>query len=104
MSKWKSDLGKAATYKALIEVFFNAGKVDYADAVCDLFKDTSATSKHYHNIGNVIINIHPRAVSGDLGVVSTTPTTASHAQTASATTNTTAAHIGMFLVCTCTCI
>ena len=102
MGKWKSGLGKAATYRALIEVFFSAGKVDYADAICDLFKDTSATSKHYH-IGNVI-NIHPRAVSGDLGVVSTTPTTASHAQTASATTNTTAGHIGMFLVCTCTCI
>ena len=46
LSKWKSGLGKAATYKALIEVFFNAGKVDYADAVCDLFKDTSATSKY----------------------------------------------------------
>ena len=43
------------------------------------------------------------AVSGDLGVASTTPTTVSHAQTASAPTTTTAAHIGMSLVCTCTC-
>ena len=37
-------------------------------------------------------------MSGDLGVGSTVPTTASHAHTASATT---AAHIGMFPLCTC---
>ena len=42
-------------------------------------------------------------MSGDLGVGSTMPTTASHAHTASATTSTTAGHIGMFPVCTCTC-
>ena len=46
MNQWKSGLGKAATYRALIEVFFNAGKVDYADAVCDLFnRDPSVTGK-----------------------------------------------------------
>ena len=42
----KSGLGNAATYRALIEVFFNAGKVDYADAMCiNLFKDPNVTSK-----------------------------------------------------------
>lgn len=45
LRQWKSGLGKAATYRALIEVFFNSGKVDYADAVCDLFKDPNVTSK-----------------------------------------------------------
>ena len=34
---WKSGLGSKATYKALINVFVNAGKQDYADVVCDLF-------------------------------------------------------------------
>ena len=45
LSKWKSRLGSSATYRALIEVFFNAGKVDYADAVCYLFNDPGASSK-----------------------------------------------------------
>jgi pentatricopeptide repeat protein len=40
---WKSRLGSGATYRALIEVFFKAGRLDYADAVCDLLKDSSDT-------------------------------------------------------------
>jgi pentatricopeptide repeat protein len=42
---WKSRLGSGATYRALIEVFFKAGRLDYADAVCDLLmiKDTIDT-------------------------------------------------------------
>lgn len=47
MSKWKDNLGKEATYRALIEVFFKAGKVNYADAVCDLFKDPSKYTCSY---------------------------------------------------------
>ena len=38
---WKSRLGSGATYRALIEVFFKAGRLDYADAVCSLLKDSS---------------------------------------------------------------
>lgn len=45
LSKWKSKLGKAATYRALIEVFFKAGEVNSADAVCYLFKDLNISSK-----------------------------------------------------------
>ena len=40
---WKSRLGNGATYRALIEVFFKAGRLDYADAVCSLLKDSSDT-------------------------------------------------------------
>ena len=43
---WKSRLGSGATYRALIEVFFKAGKLDYADAVCSLLtllKDSGDT-------------------------------------------------------------
>jgi pentatricopeptide repeat protein len=40
---WKSRLGSGATYRALVEVFFKAGRLDYADAVCDLLKDSSDT-------------------------------------------------------------
>ena len=45
LSKWKSRLGSAATYRALVEVFIKAGKADYADAVCYLFKDADVGSK-----------------------------------------------------------
>jgi pentatricopeptide repeat protein len=38
---WKSRLGSGATYRALIEVFFKAGRLDCADVVCGLFKDRS---------------------------------------------------------------
>ena len=38
LKKWKTRLGSAATYRALIEVFCNAGKIGYADGVCDLLK------------------------------------------------------------------
>ena len=40
---WKSRLGSGATYRALIGVFFKAGRLDYADAVCSLLKDSSDT-------------------------------------------------------------
>ena len=38
---WKSRLSSGATYRGLIEVFFKAGRLDYADAVCSLLKDSS---------------------------------------------------------------
>ena len=40
---WKSRLGSGATYRALIEVFFKAGRLEYADAVCSLLKDSIDT-------------------------------------------------------------
>ena len=40
---WKSRLGSRATYRALTEVFFKAGRLDYADAVCSLLKDNGDT-------------------------------------------------------------
>ena len=39
LTRWKSGPGKAGTYRALIEVFYKAGKLDYADVVCDLLKE-----------------------------------------------------------------
>ena len=50
---WKSRLGSGATYRALIEVFFKAGRLDYADAVCSLLKDSSDAK------GNQIILFNP---------------------------------------------
>ena len=42
MRTWKSRIGYLATYKASIEVFIKAGKVAYADFMCDfLFRDTA---------------------------------------------------------------
>ena len=43
LGTWKSRLGSEATYRALIEVFFKAGRLDYADTVCGLFKDVIST-------------------------------------------------------------
>ena len=40
---WKSRLDSGATYRALIETFFEADRLDYADAVCSLLKDSSDT-------------------------------------------------------------
>ena len=54
LSRWKSGLGKAATYRALIQIFLQAGKVDYAEFVCDLFKDN--TGKYY--VLNINMQIH----------------------------------------------
>ena len=45
LEKWKSRLGKEATYRALIEVFYEAGEITLADLVCDLFKIDEAGSK-----------------------------------------------------------
>ena len=47
---WKSRLGSGATYRALIEVFFKAGRLDYADAVCSLLKDSSDARGKINNI------------------------------------------------------
>ena len=47
---WKSRLGSGATYRALIEVFFKAGRLDCADAVCDLLKGSSDTRGRYLTI------------------------------------------------------
>ena len=46
---WKSRLGSGATYRALIEVFFKAGRLDYAELVCGLFMDDGASGT-YHNM------------------------------------------------------
>ena len=51
LNKWKSGLGRAATYRALIQIFFQAGKVDYAEFVCDLLKDD--TGKYYIYVFNI---------------------------------------------------
>ena len=41
---WKSRLGGRATYRALIDVFFKAGRLDCADAVCGvLLEDINST-------------------------------------------------------------
>ena len=45
LDTWKSRLGREATYRALIEVFVKAGRLDYADAVCDILKDVSASTR-----------------------------------------------------------
>ena len=45
LSIWKSRLGSAATYKALIEVFMKAGRRDYAEIVCSLLKDIGTSGK-----------------------------------------------------------
>lgn len=45
--KWKSGLGSKATYRALIEVFFQAGELTYAEFVCDLLRDTKQKGKFY---------------------------------------------------------
>ena len=47
---WKSRLGSGATYRALVEVFFKAGRLDYADAVCFLLKDSSDARGKTNNI------------------------------------------------------
>ena len=49
MGVWKSRLGSRATYRALIEVFFKAGRLDYAEFVSGLFKDNGASGM-YHNM------------------------------------------------------
>ena len=39
MSKWKSGLGSAATYRALMEVFVKAGRMDCAKNVVEILKE-----------------------------------------------------------------
>ena len=56
---WKSRLGREATYRALIEVFFRAGRLDYADAVCDILKEISESTrgikdKHLYHAHRVV--------------------------------------------------
>ena len=45
LNLWKSRLGGAATYKALIEVFVKAGRLDYAEFVCGLLKGIGTSGK-----------------------------------------------------------
>ena len=45
LSIWKCRLGNRATYKALIEVFMKAGRLDYADFVRGILKDISGNGK-----------------------------------------------------------
>ena len=39
MSKWKSGLGSAATYRALMEVFVKAGRMVLAENVAEILKE-----------------------------------------------------------------
>ena len=39
MNKWKSRLGSAATYRALMEVFVKAGRMDLAESVVQILKE-----------------------------------------------------------------
>ena len=50
LSRWKARLGKGATYRALIKMFFKAGRVHLADFVCELLGDIGCTS------GMLIVN------------------------------------------------
>ena len=43
LSMWKNRLGSGATYRALIEAFHNAGRVDLAKFVCELIGDIGDT-------------------------------------------------------------
>ena len=45
LSIWKSRLGSLATYRALIEVFYEANELTYADYVCQLLEGTGAGGK-----------------------------------------------------------
>ena len=44
MSKWKAGLGSKATYKALMKIFVDAGRVDCAQIVVDILKEGAETS------------------------------------------------------------
>ena len=43
LSVWKNRRGSGATYRALIEVFHSAGRVDLANFVCELIGDIGNT-------------------------------------------------------------
>ena len=45
LTMWKTSLGERATYRALIEVFVNAGYPAYADNVCSLFKTVEPSTE-----------------------------------------------------------
>ena len=44
LGTWKSRLGSGATYRALIEVFFKAGRLDYAEFVSRLLMDVKSSA------------------------------------------------------------
>ena len=44
LNKWKSGLGSAATYRALMEVFVRAGRMDCAKTIVEILKDESPPS------------------------------------------------------------
>ena len=54
--KWKSGLGRKATYRALVEVFFQAGELTYAYEVCSLLSDTEQMGE----FSKIITCIHVR--------------------------------------------
>ena len=39
MSEWKSGLGSAATYRALLEVFIKVGRTKLAESVVEILKE-----------------------------------------------------------------
>ena len=39
MTKWKSGLGSAATYRVLMEVFIKAGRMVLAESVVEILKE-----------------------------------------------------------------
>ena len=39
LNKWKSGLGSKATYRALMEVFVKAGRIDLAESIVKILKE-----------------------------------------------------------------
>ena len=39
LNKWESGLGRAATYRTLMEVFVKAGRIDLAESVVEILKE-----------------------------------------------------------------
>ena len=57
MSKWKSGLGSAATYKALMEVFVKARRMDLAESVVEILKEgAEVTDELNPQPGTVVIH------------------------------------------------
>ena len=42
LNKWKCRLGNKATYRALIKVFYDADKPEYADIVCTVLSNSNS--------------------------------------------------------------
>ena len=58
LSTWKSRLGSQATYRALVEIFVKAGRVDCAEAIVEILKEGAETP---------ITDTPPSGAAGTLG-------------------------------------